>query len=77
TMEVSTDLPGVQMYTGNFIKDVLGKGGIIYQKHQGVCFETQFFPDAIHKEQFITPITLGGERYYTRTEYQFKIEPNK
>ena len=52
TMEVYTDLPGMQLYTGNFIVDAKGKGGAHYHKRQATCFETQFFPDAIHKENF-------------------------
>ena len=41
TMRVSTTAPGLQFYTGNFIKDVKGKGGVTYQKHAGLCLETQ------------------------------------
>jgi len=71
TMEVYTDLPGVQVYSGNFIIEEKGKGGAGYHKRQGCCFETQFFPDAIHKENFQGPICRKGETYDTVTMYKF------
>lgn len=71
TMEVYTDLPGMQLYTGNFIIEAKGKGGAIYHKRQAACFETQFFPDAIHKENFDGPICKKGEAYKTVTMYKF------
>lgn len=72
TMDVYTDLPGVQLYTGNFIIDAKGKGGAHYHKRQGACFETQFFPDAVHKEHFAGPICRKGEAYKTVTMYKFR-----
>ena len=41
TMRVMTTAPGLQFYTGNFIENVRGKAGAIYQKHAGLCLETQ------------------------------------
>ena len=71
TMEVYTDLPGVQIYTGNFIFEEVGKGGVIYRQRQGMCFETQYYPDAINHENFPSPICKAGEVYQTRTTYKF------
>ena len=71
TMEVYTDLPGMQLYTGNFIVDAKGKGGAHYHKRQAACFETQFFPDAIHTENFAGPVCKKGETYETTTMYKF------
>ena len=71
TMEVYADLPGMQLYTGNFIVDAKGKGGAHYHKRQAACFETQFFPDAIHKENFAGPVCEKGETYETTTMYKF------
>ena len=71
TMEVYTDLPGMQLYTGNFIIEAKGKGGAIYHKRQAACFETQYFPDAIHHENFEGPICKRGEAYKTTTMYKF------
>ena len=41
-MEVYTDLPGMQLYSGNFIENEKGKDGQTYTKRTGICFETQF-----------------------------------
>lgn len=71
TMEVYTDLPGVQIYTGNFIFAETGKDGVIYKQRQGMCFETQYYPDAINHENFPSPVCKAGEVYQTRTTYRF------
>lgn len=72
TMKVYTDLPGMQFYTGNFVEEEQGKEGAVYQKRNGVCFETQYFPDAIHKEHFGGPVLKAGETYDTMTVYKFE-----
>lgn len=71
TMEVYTDLPGVHIYTGNYLKDELGKQGIVYKQYQAMCFETQYYPNAINQENFKSPIVKKGEEYRTRTVYKF------
>ena len=71
TMEVYTDLPGVQIYAGNFLKNELGKDGIVYKHRQGICFETQYYPDAVNHENFPSPICKAGEKYQTTTVYKF------
>ena len=73
-MEVYTDLPGIQFYTGNFLTSMEGKNGAVYNHRQGYCFETQYFPDAVNKPQFASPILKGGDIYQTTTIYQFKTE---
>jgi len=70
-MKVYTDLPGIQFYTGNFIESERGKKGAVYRKRQAACFETQYFPDAVHKEAFEGPVVRAGEVYDTVTTYQF------
>lgn len=72
-MEVYTDLPGVQLYAGNFIgtNGVEGKEGMLYQKRSGLCLETQYFPDAIHQANFESPVLKAGEEYNTTTIYKF------
>ncbi|MFV0528825.1 MAG: aldose epimerase family protein [Lachnospiraceae bacterium] len=70
-MEVSTDLPGVQFYTGNHITDMTGKGGAPYTKHSGFCLETQFFPNAVNEPAFASPQLQPGEEYNSVTIYQF------
>ncbi len=76
-MAVYTDLPGMQFYTGNFLREELvgpGKGGAAYGFRHGFCFETQYYPDAIHKSSFPSPILRAGEEYKTTTIYQFSQE---
>lgn len=71
-MKVYTDLPGMQFYTSNFIVQENGKEGAVYRKRQAACFESQYFPDAVHKEQFEGPVVRAGESYDTVTVYQFR-----
>lgn len=74
-MEVFTDCVGVQFYSGNFIENTwIGKDGKAYQKRGGLCLETQFFPDAIHHENFASPILKAGDTYSTTTIYKFSAE---
>ena len=70
-MEVYTDLPGVQIYTANFLDGESGKDGASYIKRSAVCLETQYFPDAVHHEDFRQPLCKKGEKYDTRTAYRF------
>lgn len=72
-MSVLTDLPGIQMYTGNFLNDT-GKGGCSYIKNSGVALETQFFPDAINHDNFASPVTKAGVEYDTTTIYKFEVK---
>ncbi len=75
TLEVYTDLPGMQFYTPNFSKNSIhGKDGVIYNGRDGFCFETQYFPDAIHHENFPSPILKAGEPYRTTTIYRIVVE---
>jgi len=71
TLEVYTDLPGVQVYTANFVENEVGKQGIVYNKRQGICFETQYYPDAINHDNFEGPVCKAGEVYKTTTVYKF------
>lgn len=72
-MEVYTDLPGVQLYTGNFLSQEPGKDGAVYLRRSGVCFETQFFPDSVHHENFPSSVCKANEAYHTVTAYRFRL----
>lgn len=72
-MSVYTDCPGLQFYTANFINGEKGKGGVSYQKRSAACFESQYFPDAVHHDNFESPILKKGETYWTRTGYCFEV----
>ena len=73
-MEVWTDLPGMQMYTANFLDNEHGKNGAVYGIRDAVCFETQYFPDAVHHENFASPICKKGMPYHTVTSYKFETK---
>jgi len=47
-LEVHTNQPGVQFYTGNFLKDIDGKGNVTYNEQSAFCFETQAFPNSVN-----------------------------
>ena len=74
-MDVYTDLPGIQVYTSNFLNQESGKDGAVYPYRAAVCFETQYFPDAVHKEHFEGPVVKAGETYDTTTVYRFYQMP--
>ncbi|MDO7877092.1 aldose epimerase family protein [Hymenobacter sp. ASUV-10] len=74
TMDVYTDQPGVQCYTGNFLKGNLGgKDGVTYGQHAGFCLETQHFPDSPNQPQFPSTVLRPGETFRSTTEYRFGV----
>lgn len=70
-MTVYTDLPGVQFYAGNCIKDTEGKEGKVYRVRDGFALETQFFPDTPHEPAFPSDVFGPGKAYDSTTIYQF------
>lgn len=71
-MDVYTDSPGIQIYTGNAIEQGGAyKEGVDYPVHGGVCFETQKFPNAMKYSHFPSTVLRKGENYLTVTEYRF------
>lgn len=73
-MDCYTDLPGVQLYTGNSINETkVCKEGAVYKKHGALCLETQFFPNAFLYSHFPTTVLKKGDKYDTVTEYRFSI----
>lgn len=71
TMEVLSDLPGVQFYAGNCIAPQQGKDEAIYKERTGFCLETQYFPNSANDPAFAHPIFDKGVRYETKTVYRF------
>lgn len=69
TMEVYTDLPGMQLYSGNFIQKEEGKA--TYTKRTGLCLETQFFPNSINVPSFTSCLLKAGEEFNSTTVYKF------
>ena len=72
-MDVYTDCVGMQLYTANFVKGQKGKEGAVYNQRDGVCLETQYFPNAINDSNFVRPITDVGETYESTTIYVFSL----
>lgn len=71
-MEVMTEEPGLQFYTGNFLDGTIkGKGGRVYQKRAAFCMETQHYPDSPNKPAFPTTRLNPGQTYHTVTVYRF------
>lgn len=73
-MEMYSDNVGVQFYTGNFLDAFEGADGITYDKHWGFCLESQNWPDAIHHDNFPSPVLRPGEKYSHKIEYRFGVE---
>ncbi len=71
TMTVKTTMPGVQLYTANFIDGICGKNGFKYSNHGAYCLETQHYPDAPNKENFPNSLVKAGEEYHHLTQYIF------
>ncbi len=74
-LEVYTNEPGIQVYTGNFLEGKLkGKNGISYEKHAACCLETQKYPDSPNKKQWPSPYLKPGEKYYSHCIFKFSVE---
>ena len=71
TMECWTDMPGVQLYTGNGLNETGCKGGAVQGKYRGFCLETQYWPDAPHHAHFPSIVLEAGDVYRSKTEYRF------
>lgn len=71
-MDCYTDRPGVQFYSGNFLGGAVGKSQ--YHKRSGFCLETQLYPDSINKPHWRSPVLKKGEKFYSKTEYQFSVK---
>lgn len=74
-MEVRSDEPAIQFYTGNFLDGTLpGKQGGTYGHRSGFCLETQHYPDSPNQRSFPTVVLLTGEKYETRTSFKFTVK---
>jgi aldose 1-epimerase len=74
TMQIFSNQPGVQFYTGNFLDGTAtGKGGVIYRQGDGLCFEPQVFPDTPNKPSFGSARLDPGQTYENRIVYRFSV----
>ena len=74
-LEVFTNEPGIQVYTGNFLDGtVVGKHGIAYPFRASVCLETQHYPDSPNKPQWPSVLLRPGEKYSSTCIFSFSAE---
>jgi aldose 1-epimerase len=71
TMKVFTTQPGIQFYTGNFLDNMPGKMGAVYNKHAGFCLETQHFPDSPNRPEFPSSIYGPDRDYHEKALFSF------
>lgn len=71
SLEVWTDMPGIQIYTANFLPEGMGRHGLMNGLHRGCCFETQRYPDAPNQPEFPSAELGAGETFETVTEFRF------
>jgi len=76
-MEVFTEEPGVQLYSGNFLDGrLIGKSGKSYVYRGGLCLETQHYPDSPNQPNFPNTLLRPGDVYSTKTSYRFSVKPS-
>ncbi len=78
-MEMFTNEPGVQVYSGNFQgvgkdADIIRKHGLKYPKHVSVCLESQKYPDSPNHPEWASPVLKPGEKYFSHAAYKFSIK---
>lgn len=73
-MDIYTNLPGVQFYSGNLLNGDLGKDGMNYKKRSGFCLETQYFPNSINTPTFQSPVLLKNTFKKSQTKYVFIVQ---
>lgn len=71
-MEVHTNQPSLQLYTGNWLAKTPGRGGQPHQDYDGLCLEAQQLPDSPNRPELGDPWLLPGQRYHHLTRYRFE-----
>jgi aldose 1-epimerase len=71
-MDIYTELPGLQFYTGHSLKQERGKEKMIYGPYAGFCMEPQYFPNSINTLQFEKPIFSSTNPYHANMIYLFR-----
>jgi aldose 1-epimerase len=75
-LEVFSDEPGIQFYSGNFLDGTLpSKNKGMYQHRTGFCLETQHYPNSPNQENFTSVILKPGEKYKSKTVFRLAIKP--
>lgn len=71
-MEIHTNQPGIQFYSGNFLDGQPGSGG--FQQYNAFCLETQFYPDSPNQPSFPSSLLKPGQQYHHKTIHKFRVE---
>lgn len=75
SLEVLTDEPGIQVYSGNFLDGtVTGKKGKVYNQRAGICLETQHYPDSPNKPEWPSVVLEPGQTYNSHCVFKFGVE---
>ncbi len=72
-LTIRTTEPGIQFYSGNFLKGQVAKGGQTYHHRSACCLETQHYPDSVNHDSFPSTILKPGNKYSSVTVYGFSI----
>ena len=73
-LDVYTNEPGIQVYSGNFLDGTItGKNGIVYNQRAGICLESQHYPDTPHKADWPSVVLRPGEKYYSHCIFAFSV----
>jgi aldose 1-epimerase len=74
-LEMTTDEPGIQFYSGNFLDGTLPmRNGGTYAQRTGFCLETEHYPDSPNQKDFPTTVLNPGENYKTKTTFKFSVK---
>jgi aldose 1-epimerase len=74
-LEIFTDQPGIQFYSGNFLDGTLpSKGGGTYAQRSGFCLETQHYPDSPNREEFPSVRLNPAEKYHSKTTFKLSTK---
>lgn len=74
-MEIYTDQPGMQLYTGNWMSgEMRGKHDARYPARAAVCFETQHYPDSPNRSDYPTTVLRPTEEFSSRTTFAFSVK---
>ncbi len=66
-LEIYTDQPGIQVYSGNYLSDHFIKG-------QGICLETQHYPDSPNQKNYPSTILEPNKKYFSKTSFRFLVK---
>jgi aldose 1-epimerase len=74
-MEVRTDQPAIQFYSGNFLDGTnpMKQSDLFYNYRSGLCLETQHYPNAPNEASFPSTVLSPGEVYSTKTQFLFSV----